>query len=512
VKAAPPETGNKTEQAPHGTLRFAGFALDLEKGLLSKNGKPIDLRPKSYALLHYLALHSGRVLSKDELLAAVWSDVTVTEDSLTQCIRDIRLALGDEGQTLIRTLPRRGYVFDLGQERAEAPLETDDGKPTIAVLPFRFLGSNASQSYIADGITEDIITALARFSGLTITGLHAVSHAAVAGLDLKDAAHLLGVRHVVDGSVRLTNNHIRITARLVTAESGIAIWAEHYDRPLEDVFAIQDEVVTSITAALDGKLVSAVAGSARRKTSANWSAYDCLMQGRDLCNQHQERKALPFLDDAVRRDPTSAQAHAWRAIASTVSFANTNERAFLVSADTSAIQALQCDDHDATAHWALAMANTWNGRLQDCSRHFDRAMQLNPANIQIRGDHANWLRYSGRTREALEEIDYAITHDQFAPHWFHAIRGSIRFDLKDYAGALYEYEKLPFPNPHMHMMFVSICGHLGDIPGAQSNLAKVLEVVPDFSISNAVSLHPYGDEGLRSHMIEGLRRAGVAAS
>lgn len=510
MKAAAPGTGSKAEQDHRGgTFRFAGFTFETDKGLLSRNGKAVELRPKSFALLHYLARNAGRVLSKDELLDAVWSDVTVTEDSLTQCIRDIRLVLGDGGQTLIRTLPRRGYIFDPLQEAAATQVSADEGKPKIAVLPFRHLGSDANQSYIADGITEDIITALARFSSLTISGLHAVRNSTIAGLAPKDAAAVLSAGHIVEGSVRTTSDRIRITARLVLAETDVALWSEHYDRPLEDVFSIQDEVVASIAAALDGRLVSSVAGQARRKAAANWSAYECLMQGRDLCNQAREQEALPLLEEAVRRDPTSAQAHAWRAISSTMSFADSNKREFLEKAAASAQLALQCDDHDSTSHWAMALTNTWNGRLLECSRHFDRAMQLNPANIQIRGDRANWLRYCGRTGKALEEIDYAILHDPFAPQWFHAVRGSIRFDMRDYAGAVQEYGKLQFPNPHVHVVLLSAHGHMGYMTEAQASLAKVLEVMPDLSLSNAGLLHPYGEESLRSHLIDGLKRAGL---
>ncbi len=493
-----------------GPLRFAGFELDAEKGLLSRDGKAIDLRPKSYALLHYLAQNAGRVLSKDELLDAVWNDVSVTEDSLTQCIRDIRLALGDAGQLLIRTLPRRGYVFESSSAaEKEAETRSEDHRPSLAIVPFRNLGGGDAQRYMADGITEDIITAIARFSSLSVAGHHAVTGTAFAELEPQQVADRLGVNYVVDGSVRFASDRIRITARLQEATTGKTLWADHYDRARDDVFAIQDDVVTSIAAALDGRLVATGAGQARGKSASSWSSYDCLMQGRDLCNQHREAEAVPFLREALRRDPHSVLANAWLAIALTLSFAMTNQRAYVEEALACAKQALQIDDFDATAHWAMALAHNWGGRLADCEPHFARAMLLNPANIQIKGDHANWLRYSGQTSQALVEIDAALRQDAFAPQWFHAVRGGILYDSRDYPGARQALERLPVPNAHFFVTMVAVQAQLGDMKAAAAALAAVSQLLPGFSLVVASAIHPYSDSDLREHLLEGLKRADV---
>jgi adenylate cyclase len=248
-----------------GLFHFAGFELDTDKGLLSRDGKAVDLRPKSYALLRYLVQNPGRVLSKDELLDAVWNDVTVTEDSLTQCIRDIRLALGDAGQSLIRTLPRRGYVLEtVPAIEPAATSGPDENRPSLAILPFRNLGGGDQQRYMAEGITEDIITAIARFSSLTVAGHHAVTRPAFSELEPQQVAASLGVDYVVDGSVRFASDRIRITAHLQEATSGKTLWADHYDRARDDIFAIQDDVVTAIATALDGRLVAS-AGQTRRQ-------------------------------------------------------------------------------------------------------------------------------------------------------------------------------------------------------------------------------------------------------
>lgn len=497
-------------------MRFAGFTLDPRKGLLTRGNTTIELRPKSYAVLQYLARNPGRVLSKDELLDAVWNDVTVTEDSLTQCIRDIRLALGEAGQSLIQTMPRRGYLFAGEADTASAERFTidknDGGRPKLVVLPFRNLGGNPDQAYIAAGFTEDIITALARFSSFVVTGHYTVGGASIPELVPRQVADLLETAFVVDGSVRFAPDRIRISSRLTAARSEDTLWADRFDRRLDDVFSIQDEVVTSIVGALDEKLVTTTAGLARRKLAANWSAYDCLMQGRELCNQHREPEALPLLEEAVRRDPGSALAHGWLAIASTFVFIVTNKREHIEQAEASAQRALQCDDHDSTAHWALAVLNTWNKKLAECPPYFSRAMQLNPANIQIRADYANWLRFCGRTDDALQEIDLAIKQNPFAPVWFHAVRGGILFDMKDYAGALSELGRLPFQNPHSLIIQVAAYALRGDATQAAAIHSEVLKLLPGFSLAVAATLHPYAEGELRRHMLEGLKKGGVSAS
>lgn len=354
MKAATEPPAAVVQPAHGGAFSFAGFTLDTEKGVLRRGQAPVELRPKSFALLGYLVRHAGRVIPKDELLDAVWNDVTVTEDSVTQCIRDIRLALGAEGQVLIRTLPRRGYLFEKQPDAAGSSVMTAapdrHSRPRLAVLPFRNLGGRADQDYLCAGITEDIITALARFSSLTVTGRHAVNGLAGLAADPQTAAEAFGVSYIVDGSLRFAGNRIRITARLLAVHSGITLWADNFDRGRDSIFAIQDEVVTSIAAALDERLVVDGAGQARQKPAGNWSAYDCLLQGRELCNQHREFESLLFLREAVERDPESALALGWYAIAQSCTYAMTANPIYRDASLQSATQALQCDDRNDTAH------------------------------------------------------------------------------------------------------------------------------------------------------------------
>jgi len=248
---------------PHRSLQFGPFTLDLERLCLGGPAGEVELRPKSFEVLRYLAEHPGRVISKEELIAAVWPDVVVTDDSLIRCISEVRRAIGDVDQAIIKTVQRRGYLvqadvsarpsaeesFPQQAKRARAP----DGPasplstgPSIVVLPFANLAGDPEEDYLCDGITEDIITELSRFSELRVIARHSSFYYKDKEIMPGQIARELGVTYILQGSIRRGRDRVRITAQLTDATTGTHIWAEHYDRTLDDVFAIQDEVVRTI--------------------------------------------------------------------------------------------------------------------------------------------------------------------------------------------------------------------------------------------------------------------------
>ena len=248
------------------SIRFKSFALDLERLSLQAPSGQVELRPKSFEVLRYLAEHAGRVVTKDEVIKAVWPDVTVTDELLTRCISDVRHALGDEHQRIIKTVPRRGYLFDVPVSSADATADATDedlptmpssrggldpgpgaalslpDKPSIAVLPFVSLSADPGQEYFADGVTEDIITGLSKLRSLFVIARTSTLPYKGHVLDLKQVARDLAVRFIVEGTVRTAGKSMRTTARLIDTEVGNQVWAERYDRPIEDLFKVQDEI------------------------------------------------------------------------------------------------------------------------------------------------------------------------------------------------------------------------------------------------------------------------------
>ncbi len=237
--------------ASEAVYRFEGFALDLARGaLLDSSGAEVALRAKAFELLRLFVTNAGRLLDRDTINRALWADVIVTDDAITQCVRDIRRALDDAQQQTIRTIPRRGYIFaasvtaESEQRPYLSPTEHPPfpDQPSIAVLAFTNMSGDQGQEYLSDGIADDIITELSRTRSLFVIARNSSFTYRGKAVDVKQVSRELGVRYVLEGSVRRSGDRIRVVAQLADAESGNHVWAERYDRAIEDVFAVQDEI------------------------------------------------------------------------------------------------------------------------------------------------------------------------------------------------------------------------------------------------------------------------------
>ncbi len=253
--------------------QFADYSLDVDRQELRHGAELVDVEPQVLDLLQYLIRHRERVVSKDDLIEHVWHGRIVSDSTLTSRITAARHAIGDNGdhQRLIRTIARKGIRF-VGEVRDDKSSPTGDGathtmpssprvtaprlpdKPSIAVLPFTNMSGDPEQEYFADGITEDIITDLSKIAGLLVIARNSSFTYKGKNADIRTIGRELGVRSVLEGSVRRASNRVQITAQLVNAENGAHLWAERYDRDLTDIFAVQDDVTRSIVDALKIKL------------------------------------------------------------------------------------------------------------------------------------------------------------------------------------------------------------------------------------------------------------------
>ncbi|RUX44828.1 CadC-family transcriptional regulator, partial [Mesorhizobium sp. M4A.F.Ca.ET.050.02.1.1] len=295
------------------TFEFSGHRLDLHRGRLQRGGHDVDLRAKSLSLLVYLLENAGRVIGKDELVNAVWPNIAVSDDSLTQCMKDIRKALGAEADGLIRTVLRRGYVIDEERVRrledrvATATGEgTADDRPSIAVLPFENLSGDPAQDYFADGMVDEITTALSRMRWLFVIARNS-SFAYKGQADgVKRAGAELGVRYVLTGSVRKAADHIRLTGQLIDSASGKTIWADRYDGTMADVFDLQDRLAESVVGAIQPSILSAEIERSRRKRPESLAAYDYVLRAFPLTwslERAQNEEAGTLLDRAIAIEP-----------------------------------------------------------------------------------------------------------------------------------------------------------------------------------------------------------------
>jgi TolB-like protein len=304
---------------------FGDHVLDLERRELRRSGDLVDLEPQVFDLLAYLVQQRDRVVSKDDLLQAVWGGRIVSESAMTSRINAVRRAVGDSGaaQQVIRTIARKGLRFvaavqEQPKEPAERvatalqemPLALPD-RPSIAVLPFVNLSADPQQEYFADGMVEEIITALSRIRWLFVIARNSSFTYKGEPLDLKRVGRELGVRYVLEGSVRKAGQRVRITVQLVEAQTSAHLWAERFDGSLEDVFELQDEVARCVAGVIEPTLQAAeVRRSAHRPTS-DLTAYDLYLRALPHAGSPEPDRitlAVELLQQAIDRDPNYAQA------------------------------------------------------------------------------------------------------------------------------------------------------------------------------------------------------------
>lgn len=418
------------------------------------------------------------------------------------------------GEQSLKNIPRPVSVHRIDWRKGRPEADATNRRPgrtqySIAVLPFDNISGDSEQSYLSEGITEDITTELSRFRGLAVAARHASSQFGAKGATIAEVRRALGVDYVVEGSVRRTGERLRITVQLIDATSGNHVWAERFDREASGIYTVLDEVVGAISANVDDRVTTDAAAHARRQLTESWSAYDYLLQGRELCNLYRELEAIPFFERAVTADPQFAPAHGWLGLAQSVGYLCVFDRTLLDQAVESGQRALSLDATEATGHWACAMGLIWKRQLDAAGRHFDRAIALNPANLQIRADWANLLRYQGRPDDALTVVEGSLQQGPFAPGWFHAARGEVLFDLRRYGEAIDALENLPTKSALAWAYLVAAHGFGSDQQTSAGALTAARQAWPLLNATMIATVEPYTKSTSLDHLLEGLRRAGM---
>lgn len=417
------------------------------------------------------------------------------------------------GEQTLKNLPRPIPVYRVDWLSQNPPIMSSGhlarpARHMIAVLPFDNMSGDPGQQYLSDGITEDIITDLARFRGLSVAARHASASFAGKGATIDEVRRSLGVDYVVEGSVRRSGEQMRITVQLIDATTGSHVWAERYNRQVDDIFTVLDEVVATIASNLEDRVVVSAAAQARHRPTESLTAYDLLLQGRELCNFHREQDAIPFFEHAIAIDPNYGLAHAWLGVGLAVNWLFEFDRRLPDRAIEAGKRALTLDPNEPTGHWALAMALMCKRQFDAAGRHFDRAIALNPADLQIRADSANWLRYLGRPGDALVAVDQALRRGPLAPGWFHGVRGRVLFDLGRYDDAIAAIENLPEKSASAYLYLAAAHGFTGDTIGAAEAISAARQKCPTLSLKDIDAFEPYKKREALEHLLDGLRRAG----
>jgi adenylate cyclase len=399
---------------------------------------------------------------------------------------------------------------------AAAPGAQASEKPSIIVLPFTNMSGAAEQEFFADGLTEDILTDLSRFRELFVISRNTSFKYKGQAVDVKKVARDLGVRYVVEGSVRKAGNRVRITVQLIEAETDRHVWAERYDRDLEDIFAIQDEVTAAIVATLPGRLEADARSRAERKPPANMAAYECVLEAKLL--HHRSRRednvrALGLIRRAIELDPQYGHAHAWQAciLGQQWGYGWCEDReATQKEVERELGVALGLDQNDSDVHRILAAVGVIRDNLDKAMFHQQRALALNPNDDLIVVQQGEILTWLGQPEEGIEWIRKAMKLNPYHPErfWFHLARA--QFAARRHAEAIESLRRLSAPDILQQALLAACHAQLGNSADAAAQVAEVMKRVPGFTVrEHCLPLLHYKRESDLAHHLESMRRAGL---
>ncbi|WIM10218.1 adenylate/guanylate cyclase domain-containing protein [Enhydrobacter sp.] len=462
------------------------------------------------------------VAARLEQLAEV-GGICVTAAVHDQVDGRLDVAFEDLGEKLLKNISRPVRVYRIVACVPEGRPAAGGGqavpkavvKPTVAVLPFTNMSGDPEQEFFVDGLTEDILTELSRRHELFVISRTSTFVYKGQAANLREVAQKLGARYFVEGSVRKAGDRLRVTVQLIDTASDAHIWAERYDRKLDDIFAIQDEITAAIVATLPGRLEAAQHDQLARMKPSSMAAYECVLAAKVLhhrSTREDNLEALTLVDRALQLDPDYAHAHAWRGCILGQAFtygwckdkeATMNEVAFELG------KALALDDNDADVHRILAAVAIAQDDLNRARYHQDRALTLNPnydlVVVQM-GELFTWL---GHAEEGIEWIRKAMRLNPHHPARFWSHLGRAHFVGRQYAQAIEAFMHLSTMDIQQHAFVAACYGWLGDRTAAAAHVARVRELDPELDLPKFLATMHYADNADLAHLREGLVKAGL---
>jgi len=509
---------------------FDNLALDTSQRELRREGSAIPLQPQVFDLLEYVIRHRDRVVTKDDLIGAIWGGRIVSESSLTTRINAARTAIGDSGdeQRLIKTVPRKGVRFvGTVREEGRAAGETSQTSPrparrlSIVVLPFANLSGDPEQDYFADGVTESLTTDLSRISGSFVIARNTAFTFKGKGVGAESLGKELNVRYVLEGSVQRGGNRLRVNVQLIDAETGNHLWAERFDKPIADLFDMQDEIVARLANALNAQLIEAEARRAER--SHNPDAMDLYFQGMNWWNKGMTpeymAQAKAYFERALKLDP--GQVESLVAIAAVDSSVGANfmvddRDARLAAAEATVTKALTMSPRHARGHLVLGSVLNVTKRAAQGVRECELSLALDQNSADAHGLIGLAKVFLGRGAETEAHIQEAFRlspRDIFAFRWLHYV-GMARQTLGDDAGAVAWLRRSLEANrnyPLAHFQLAAALAQLGSLEEARAAVQAGLTLNPAFTLRRTrgrMSDDPTYRAGAK-RIYEGMQIAGV---
>jgi TolB-like protein len=509
-------------------------AVEIQRELAERNNK----LPNERKMKFRIGVHVGDVVEEEDRIYGDGVNIAARVEGLAEaggiCISgsvydQIENKLDFEytflGKQKVKNIARPVHVYRVQIEsnvavpEANRTFESPD-KPSIAVLPFVNMSGDSEQEYFADGVTEDIITVLSKFRWFFVIARNSVFTYKNKPVDVKQVARDLGVRYVLEGSVRKAGNRVRITAQLIDASTGHHVWAERYDRQLEDIFAVQDEITQSIVTSVGPEFISAEMKRAQRKDVRSLDAWDYAMRASSHLSRYTHKDAIEaqrLLQKAIELDPMSTQAFCLLTLSHLLQeqFGWSESAAHSIKEAASAAQrAVALDDRDAWVHTALGLVDLVSKRYDNAIRRLERAIDLNPNLANAYGGLGQALSLAGEYEAAIKQINKAIRlspRDPFIVIWLGHL-GLAAFAEERYEDACEWGLKIIQENPHFpggHRLLAASYGQLGRIKEAEAELKESFLLMPGMTADDVRKQVPFKNASIMERYIEGLRKAGL---
>ena len=434
----------------------------------------------------------------------------------------LEIAFEDLGEKLLKNISRTVRVYRVvsGTPERESMNEKATAKeavvkPTVAVLPFTNMSGDPEQEFFADGLTEDILTELSRRHELFVISRTSTFVYKGQSANLREVARKLGARYLVEGSVRRAGDRLRVSVQLIDTVSDSHIWAERYDRKLDDIFSMQDEITAAIVATLPGRLEAAQHDQLARTKPSNMAAYECVLTAKVLHHRsstEDNAEALKRIDRALKLDPDYAHAHAWRGCILGQAWGYgwcKDKDATFKEVEFELAKAIELDDNDADVHRILAAVAIARNDMSRAGYHQDRALALNPNDdlvvVQM-GELFTWL---GRAKEGIEWIRKAMQLNPHHPARFWSHLGKAYFVGRQYAQAIESFMRLSTLDTQQHAFVAASYGLLGDRTAAAAHVTRVRQLDPELDLQKLLAAMHYANEADLTHLREGLTSAGL---
>jgi TolB-like protein/DNA-binding winged helix-turn-helix (wHTH) protein/lipoprotein NlpI len=550
-------------------FRVGDWTVDPAANRLSRLDEEVRVEPKVMRVLSYLAERRGEVVSRHDLEANVWTGTIVTDDAVTNTIIKLRKALGDSAREpiYIETIAKSGYrliaetsmlepTVDAGSKTGSEERNPPRGQPSwlqilflgllvlsgvlifwltasppavepkpaepgpvVAVLPFENLSGDAEQAYFSNGITEDLITDLSKIDGLRVVARNSAFAYRGSTESEQQIGVELGARYLVKGSVRRSDDHLRINVRLIDAADASNRWAERYDRRISDIFAVQDEITRKIVSALEVTLSSRDRSNLIKDYATSVEAYDLFLQGMDHYGRRSgEDNALAreYFEQAIAIEPGFARAYAALALTHTTSAISgwgAPLEQSLAQAEVLVNKAMQLDDTLPQVHFVMGQVNMYKRDYAAALEAAARAIELTPSYPDAYALTGWILHFAGRPEEGLAAMQQAIALNPRVPAVYHLVQGALWYELEEYDRAIRDLELAIGSNPSYQLARVFLAASYvaaGDLDQAQWQMTEALTLNPDFSLSDVERGAPIRDPGYRERFLRDLQSAGLA--